>query len=200
MPVTGSRSPPGKAPRPSRVRPCPRPPPHPRTSSQFCNSFTQNLARWKLLLSVRSGGERSGSVPLHPHSPPVPAPAAPSPSRPYRSRRRRPAPRGSKCGSWPRSAPSQPCPAGGREALSRCGVWVGPYRGPRTGRVGDTGRGRDITTPRLPRSPGSPSAPPRTSPWPRRRRRWSGRDAGGAVGAGPGGRMGWGGGCRPGAR
>lgn len=30
-------------------------------------------------------------------------------------------PRGSRCGSWPRSAPNQPCPGGGREALSRCG-------------------------------------------------------------------------------
>lgn len=34
-----------------------------RTSSQLRSSFTQNLARWKLLLSVRSGGEGSGSAP-----------------------------------------------------------------------------------------------------------------------------------------
>lgn len=33
------------------------------TSSQFCSSFTQNLARWKLLLLVRSGREVSGPAP-----------------------------------------------------------------------------------------------------------------------------------------
>lgn len=32
----------------------------PRTSSQFCSSFTQNLARWKLPLSVRSGERNQG--------------------------------------------------------------------------------------------------------------------------------------------
>lgn len=41
----------GEAPQP------PRTPSPAVTSSQFCSSFTQNLARWKLLLSVRSEGE-----------------------------------------------------------------------------------------------------------------------------------------------
>lgn len=53
---------------PTTSTPCPvgrlhstRPP---RTSSQFCSSFTQNLARWKLPLSVRSGEGNRGLLTL----------------------------------------------------------------------------------------------------------------------------------------
>lgn len=65
----------------ARLRSPPDPQPG-RTSSQFCSSFTQNLARWKLLLSVRSGGEGSGSVPslLHPPSAATPDPLMPMPA------------------------------------------------------------------------------------------------------------------------
>lgn len=77
-------------------------------------------------------GEESGSADTAPQCPthqchhhPGPGPSrapAPSPSHspcPYRSRRWQPGLLGNRCGSWPHSAPSPPCPGGDREALSR---------------------------------------------------------------------------------
>lgn len=85
-------------------------------------------------------GEQSGSADTAPQCPthrchhPGPGPSqppAPSPSHspcPYRSRPRQPGLPGSRCGSWPHSAPSPPCPGGDRQVTGSEGPRV-PHRG-----------------------------------------------------------------------